>query len=338
MLRAGRRARKQLAATVEVARKAARRQHGAAAGPHRHLAVRCVDDRALYHAVVGQQALRRRGHPQFYPEIISGLQQPGDQGGAVDQLHALPPGGQVEDMESDPPACVDERLRGAGGVQKCLQVRPGHDAHAQERGLVQLRSQLVQQVPAEPAGVDRFRTNRPSPGAGAGHVSLDIRDPGAADELQRGVLLEKRHHMRPGLEQRIHPGRVVMLAEHVLEVGTRTVHVFDDPVRLREGVQRDPRPPARPRRRPAAHPVLFHHHDAQPVPGRRGRGRQTARSRPDDQQVTFGLSGVPHRASSRSGSSACHRHVPRRILAKALSCHWTGGTLRQLRRPGSVLA
>jgi hypothetical protein len=33
-------------------------------------------------------------------------------------------------------------------------------------------------------------------------MPLDIRDPGAADELQRGVLLEERHHMPPGIEQR----------------------------------------------------------------------------------------------------------------------------------------
>jgi hypothetical protein len=75
-------------------------------------------------------------------------------------------------------------------------------------------------------------------------MPLDIRDPGAADELQCGVLLEERHHMPPGIEQRVHPGRVIMLAQHMLEVGTGAVQVFDDPVCLRQRVQRNPRPPA----------------------------------------------------------------------------------------------
>ena len=60
---AGRRARKQLAAAVDVGRKTARRQYGAAPGPDRHLAARRVDHRALYRAIVDQQALGRRGHP-----------------------------------------------------------------------------------------------------------------------------------------------------------------------------------------------------------------------------------------------------------------------------------
>src|SRR5437899_403437 len=50
---------------------------------------------------------------------------------------------EVERVPADPPAGVPERRRGTGGVHEPVQVRPGHDAHTQQGGLVQLTAQFA---------------------------------------------------------------------------------------------------------------------------------------------------------------------------------------------------
>jgi hypothetical protein len=174
-------------------------------------------------------------------------------------------------------------------VQECLQVRARHDAHAQERRLVQLRTRLAQQLLAEPAPVVRLRSDRSTACAGAGCM-LDVGDPGAAHQLQRGVLVEERHHVRPGLEKGVDPSLVVPIAEHVSEKSAGQLGVLDDPLGLRQRVQWNPHPPARPRRCAAADRVLLHHDHPQAMPGRGDGRRETGRAGADHQQVTVGLS------------------------------------------------
>ena len=63
-------------------------------------------------------------------------------------------------------------------------------------------------------------------------------------------------------------GLVVVLTEGVLEVGAGRLDVLDDPVGLRQRVQRRPHPAARPRRRAAQHRRLLRHDHLQAVVGR----------------------------------------------------------------------
>ena len=80
---------------------------------------------------------------------------------------------------------------------------------------------------------------------------MDVGDPRAGHELQRGVLLEEAHHVPRVLQQRLHPGLVVVLPQRVLEIGAGRVDVLDDPVGLGQRVQRCPHPAAGPRGGPA---------------------------------------------------------------------------------------
>jgi len=140
---AGRRAGEQLPPARDVVREAARREDGAMPGPDRHLAIRRRYHRTRHRGVAGGQPDRLRRHPQLHAQVVGGFHQPRDQRRAVDQVHALPVPDEVERVPADPPAGVPERRRGTGGVHELVQVRPGHDAHTQQGGLVQLTAQFA---------------------------------------------------------------------------------------------------------------------------------------------------------------------------------------------------
>ena len=198
-------------------------------------------------------------------------------------------------MEHDSPAGVEEPFHRRRRVQEGLQVRAGHDAQPEEGRLVQLGSQLGAQRLLDPSHVDRFGADRSPAGAGSGQVALNVGDPGAGHELQRGVVLEERHHVPSVLQQRLDSRFVVVLTERVFEIGAGRVDVLDDPVGLGQRVQRHPHPAARPGCGPAEDGRLLGHDDLQAVVGRRHRARQSGRASTDHQQIAVEVLRLPVR-------------------------------------------
>ncbi len=121
-------------------------------------------------------------------------------------------------------------------------------------------------------------------------------------ELQRGVVLEERHHVPAVAQQRVDPRLVVLRAQRVLEVGARRLDVLDDPVGLRQRVQRRPHPAARPGRGPAEHRRLLGDDHVQAVVGRGDRRRQARRAPPTTSRSHSTPSVHPTSRTARPGA------------------------------------
>ncbi|MCY1429724.1 hypothetical protein D9M71_456540 [compost metagenome] len=107
----------------------------------------------------------------------------------------------------------------------------------------------------------------------------------AVGELQRGVLLEERHHPRAGFQESVDHRRIKALAQFVFQVSARQFNVFDDACASGQRVARHPGPATGPGRGTAEHRVLFYHYDFQSMP-RGGHGRrQSRRTGTNDQHI-----------------------------------------------------
>ena len=148
-----------------------------------------------------------------------------------------------------------------GGGEELGEVRPGHDAHAQERGLVELVAHLGADFGPDASGVERLGPHRAVPGPGAGRAAVDVLDFGARNELQGGLVVEEADHVRDRLEERVHLVVVVVPAQAVAQVGAEEFAVLVDAVGLGQRVSRGPGPAAGPGRGTAADVCLFHHND-----------------------------------------------------------------------------
>ena len=115
---------------------------------------------------------------------------------------------------------------------------------------------------------------------------MDVGNGVAIGKLQAGMALEERHHSRASLQKRVNHGRVVTLAQFMLEVGARQFYVFNDPGAFSQRVARHPGPAAGPGRGTAEDSILFDHDDFLPVPGGCDGCGQTGRTGADNQHIT----------------------------------------------------
>jgi hypothetical protein len=87
------------------------------------------------------------------------------------------------------------------------------------------------------------------------------------------------------VEQCLDAGFVVVLTERVLQIGSGLVDVLDDPVGLRERVQRYPHPAAGPGCGPSEDGRLLGHDDLHAVIRRRCRARESRGAPADHQKI-----------------------------------------------------
>jgi len=178
------------------------------------------------------------------------------------------------------PAGVAARHR-----QERHEVRPGHDPHAEERGLVELTPQLREDVVAQGAAVDRGGGDGAVAGAGAGQLAVDVADLRAGHERQRGLLVEEPHHLRRRGEEGVDAGGVVVGPERGAQVGAELLDVLVHAVGVGERIARRPHPAAGPRRGAAAHVGALQDDDPQAVVGRGDGRREAAGSGADHDDV-----------------------------------------------------
>ena len=287
VLGAGRGAREQRPAAGDVLREPARREHDAAGRGDPHRAVRCGGDDARHAAVVvAQQLGDRRADPDVHAEVERRTQQPADERGSVDQLHPATAGQQVVDVPAEPPGGVQQPAGvAARHREERHEVRPGHDPHAEERGLVELAPQLHEDVVAERAAVDRGGCDGAVAGAGAGQPAVDVADLRAGHERQRGLLVEEPHHLRRRGEEGVDAGGVVVGPECGAQVGAELLDVLVHAVGVGERVARRPHPAAGPRRGAAAHVGPLQYDDPQAVVGGGDGGREAAGAGADHDDV-----------------------------------------------------
>ena len=175
------------------------------------------------------------------------------------------------------------------GMHEVVEIRARHDAHAEQRCFILLPTRFPEQRLTETACAKRFWRDRSSASPCARCVSMDVGDPRTADELQVGMRLEERDHLRTGIEKRFDPFRIVVVAKLVFEIRPRKVRLFDDSVGLRERISRDPHPSAGPGGGSATDGVFFNHNHFQTMPGSRDCSRQAGGARADYQEVTIDL-------------------------------------------------
>ena len=181
---------------------------------------------------------------------------------------------------------MGERRGRARHVHERRQIGARLDGHAHEGGLAQRTPQPVHQL-AQPARVIRRGDHRASARPGPRGVAVGVGDAVAVLEVQGGVGFVERNHLRRGLQERVHPGGVEIVAEHPAQIGARRGGVLDDPGAGGERVERRPDPAAGPGGGATEHRLLLGDNHLQPVPGGSHRGRQPARPRADDQQVAI---------------------------------------------------
>ena len=92
------------------------------------------------------------------------------------------------------------------------------------------------------------------------------------------MLLVKRNHVRPGLEESLDPLFVVVIAQLGAQISADPILVLDEAGSLRERIAGYPHPAARPRGRAAEHRLLFDNDDFQSVECRRHRSGKPARA------------------------------------------------------------
>lgn len=210
--------------------------------------------------------LGRRRHLQLHAQVLRRLGQPRYQCHAVDQVHGPAMARQVVQVPAEALAHVQQGLGRTGHVEERGKVGAGHDRHAHERGFAQGLAQAWQQC-THLAGIVRCGNHLMPTFGGARGVAVHVRYRIAVGKLQRRMLLEKRHHVRAGFKESVHPFGIVMGTQLIAQVGPWLLDVFIDAGAARQRVARDPGPATGPGRGAAQHWLLFYQNHLLPMPG-----------------------------------------------------------------------
>jgi hypothetical protein len=167
--------------------------------------------------------------------------------------------------------------------------------------------------PAQLAGIVGCGDHRAAAGAGAGQMAVGIRDPVAALEGERRVLLEELHHARHGIEEGRDPGLVEVVAEHAAQISPGRLRILDDAGPPRERVSRCPHPAAGPGGGAAEHRLLLGQDHLEAMPGGGDGRRQAARTRPDHQEIALDrrrghVGSLAQMSKNTVSSSPCRRN------------------------------
>ena len=187
-------------------------------------------------------------------------------------------------MTEQPPRDHLERFERTEHVDEMLQVRPRPDHDAEQRQLLERRSQprhlLAQSARIVGRGIDHAATLR-----GTRHVRMIVR-PVGLDREGQARLLQERDHLRRLVEEGIDTGGVEPVARRVLEVGPRRLAAVGQSQPLRDGIVGNPDAAAGDRRGAAVERRLLEDDDRQALQRRGDGGRQAAGAAADDDDVT----------------------------------------------------